>query len=255
MNSLTSTVSSTVGAFWLMGVPALAQASPDLVTAPTEKVFVPVGFDSNDNVEVIVHGHFPNTCYKIGPATATIDYGTNTVFVEASAFVYSAAVQCAQMLIPFTESVNLGPVRPGTYRVVVKDRDTAETTELIVGEATTESADDFLYAPVDQASVSTLADGSRTLTLEGRYPYMFVGCMVMDEVRIKKTPGNVLVVQPITKLVDGSECKPQNATKAFTITTPISATLTNGEYLVHVRVLSGKSVNQLATLEGFTLGH
>ena len=36
---------------------------PDVVEAPLDHLFVPNGFDNNDNVEVVVTGKFPNPCY------------------------------------------------------------------------------------------------------------------------------------------------------------------------------------------------
>ena len=57
---------------------------PALVGAPVEKVFVPLGFDDNDNVEVVVHGHFQSTCFKVGPSTATVDAAAKTVTINAN---------------------------------------------------------------------------------------------------------------------------------------------------------------------------
>ncbi len=36
---------------------------PKLVVAPVDNVFVPAGFDDNDNVEVVLQGYFANSCY------------------------------------------------------------------------------------------------------------------------------------------------------------------------------------------------
>lgn len=238
------------GSLFFTGSLARAEtAQPDLVTAPVEKAFVPMGFDGNDNVEVIVHGHFANTCYKVGPAKASVDYATSTVTVDATAYVY-AGLMCAQVLVPFTESVSLGTVRPGTYRVVVKDRPTAETTDLVVVEATTDSPDDFLYAPVEEAGLRVRADGQQLVRIEGSYPYTFVGCMVVKELRIIRTPGNVVVVQPIAELLTGGPaCDEQHGAKNFVIETPVREALEPGEYLMHVRALSGRSVNRVVALD------
>jgi len=39
-------------------------AQPVIISAPVEHLYVPTGFDSNDSVEVIVTGNFPNACYS-----------------------------------------------------------------------------------------------------------------------------------------------------------------------------------------------
>lgn len=250
MSLLNWFAAAAAGSLFLAGSVSWAEdAQPELVTSPVVRVFVPQGFDGNDNVEVTVHGEFPNTCYKTGPVSASVDYATQTVTVEATAYLYSS-LMCAQMIVPFTESVSLGTVRPGTYRVIVKDRPAAETTDLVVGRPTTDSPDDYLYAPVDAASIVTGADGSQSVVITGHYPYTFVGCMVVGSVRVQQTPGNVVVVQPIAKLTDGDACLPQAHTKLFVISTPLTSALSVGDHLVHVRVLSGRSLNQLVVIEG-----
>ena len=222
---------------------------PVLVTAPVDRAYVPMGFDNNDNVEVIVHGVFANTCYKVGPAKASVDYATSTIAVEATAYVYPG-LNCATVMVPFTESVSVGMVRPGTYRVLVQDRPQTQSTELVIARATTESADDFLYAPVDLASLDTHTNGANVIRIEGSYPFTFVGCMTVKEVRIQRTPGNVLVVQPIAELLTGgSVCDAQRGSKSFKIETPVQGSLESGDYLIHVRALSGRSVNRFATLD------
>ena len=43
---------------------------PILIQAPVEKVFVITdGFDTNDNVEVVIKGSFPNSCYPADKKT------------------------------------------------------------------------------------------------------------------------------------------------------------------------------------------
>ena len=99
--------------------PAYADG-PVLITSPVEKVFVPLGFDDNDNTEVVIYGHFTSTCFKTGPAKATVDYDTMTVTVDAQAYRYTGG--CAQVMVPFTQSVKFGQVRAGSYTVVVTNR-------------------------------------------------------------------------------------------------------------------------------------
>lgn len=235
----------------LIGSAAHAEpGQPEIVAAPVEQVFVPFGFDSNDNVEVIVHGNFVNSCFKVGPAKGSVDYATSTITVEASSYFYPAS-ECAKIVVPFEQSVSLGIVHPGTYRVVVKDVPAATVTDLVIAEATSDEADDFLYAPVVQSSLTTGADGRSVVRIEGSYPYTFVGCMSVKEVRIHLTPGHVLVVQPIAELLTGGPiCDAQNGSKAFTIDTPIQDRLESGDFLVHVRALSGRSVNRVVVLQG-----
>jgi len=219
---------------------------PVLVSAPVQKVFVPLGFDNNDNVEVVVHGHFSNSCYKVGPSNATVDTDAKTVTIQAQAFEYPQAI-CAQMQVPFTVEVKIGLLKEGEYRVLVAGSPDLVTDPLIVGAATTSNPDDYIYAPVHQASIVKDAQGVDHLQIEGVYPYMFIGCMKISEVRVSQAPGQVIVVQPIAEILEDRLCSPLDS-KNFTILKAIEFPLTFTEYLIHVRTLSGTSVNRFIEL-------
>jgi hypothetical protein len=235
----------------VFAAPAALAQSPVLVPAPVEKVFAPLGFDDNDNVELILHGHFPSTCYKVGPATASIDESTGRVVVKAEAYRY-LGVGCAALMVPFTQSVKFGTVAVNTYKVEVVDRPDAVTTDLVVVPARSPDPDDYLYAPVQEVDlVATAGDarrGAYQVALKGRFPMMLQGCMVLREIRETLTPGDVLVVQPIAAIVDGPECDPSVYSYDFSATKTVAGTLSASELLVHVRVLNGESLNRLFDL-------
>ncbi len=215
---------------------------PSLVAAPVEKVFVPLGFDNNDNVEVVIHGHFPNTCFKIGPSTATVDAAAKTVTISAQAYQYSSLL-CAQVLVPFIADISLGLMKEGEYTVTVVGFPDLVIAPLIVGVSTTSNPDDFLYAPAEQATLEKNAQGFDIVKIEGVYPYMFVGCMNIKEIKVSEAPGQVIVVQPIAEILDDQFCSPLSS-KKFSLEKVIGFPLTSSEYLIHVRTLSGSSVNR-----------
>ena len=97
-----------------------AQKGPVEVTAPVEKLFVPEGFDNNDNVEVVLHGEFPSTCYNVGQTKATVDKENKLIKVEATTLYYPD-VYCIQSITPWIQSVKLGVLDTGEYEVVVAD--------------------------------------------------------------------------------------------------------------------------------------
>jgi hypothetical protein len=223
---------------------ALADPTPDprLIAAPVERVFVPLGFDNNDNVEVVIHGHFTNTCFKVGPTNAVIDAQAKTVTIQAQAYEYSGVV-CAQVQIPFITNVNLGVMKEGEYSVSVVGLPDLVIDPLTIGVATTANPDDFIYAPVEQASLQKNAQGLDILKIEGVYPFMFTGCMNIKEVKVSLAPGQVIVVQPIADILEDRFCSPQDS-KKFTIERTLDFPITFSEYLIHVRTLSGSSVNR-----------
>lgn len=221
-----------------------------LVQAPVEKVFVPQGFDDNDKVEVVVHGHFPNTCYKMGPVSGTVDATRKKVTITASAYYYKGAT-CAQMMIPFIKSVELrGTVPVGNYKIEVINRPSAEAANLAVAKATRNEADDYLYAAVQSAAIEEKATGDFEVVLKGQHPHLFQGCVKFQKIKTTLTPENVVVLQPITYIEnDDNECIGAVATSRFEYRAPLSYHLNRGEYVLHVRALNGNSVNEFVSFE------
>jgi hypothetical protein len=218
--------------------------NPVLVPAPVDKVFVPAGFDDNDKVEVIVHGSFNSSCYKMGPVSASIDETNKKINISAQAFYYAGAT-CIQMITPFIKSVEMDRrMISGNYTITVADRPNVEATLLRVAKATRPDADDYLYAAVNSASVETTVDGSRELVLKGQHPYLLQGCVKFDDVKTYAGSDKTVVVQPITKIVYGDECRGA-VNNRFESRTKFGGELTQGEYLLHVRVLDGNAVNSL----------
>lgn len=223
-----------------------ATISPQIIISPVDKGFVPLGFDDNDNAEVIVHGEFPDACYKTGPVSVTIDSGSKTITVDARSYRYSGT--CAQVQTPFIQVAKIGLLPKGDYKVVVFDRPQVEMSYLNVKESNRSGPDDFLYAPVETISLETTADGQKYFKVEGTFPYMFIGCMLMSEVRVQRTPGEVLIVLPIARITnDESECATQDPSHHFEVLAPLPD-VESGEYLAHVRVLAGNSVNRLFSI-------
>ena len=237
---------SAFGAMFLAMPTFSAQAatiSPEIVVSPVNKGFVPLGFDDNDNTEIIVHGEFPNTCYKTGPVSAIVDEATKTIVVDARSYRYSGA--CAEMLVPFIQVAKVGVVTKGDYKIEVYDHPEMQVLPLSVKEATTSNPDDFLYAPVETVSLDSTDEGAPALKVEGTFPLLFTGCMILDEVRVSRTPGEVLIVLPIAHISNTqSDCVGLEPGRRFSKTVALPS-VARGEYLVHVRVLAGNSVNRL----------
>lgn len=219
-----------------------------LVPSPTEKLFVPLGFDDNDNVEVVVHGHFLNSCYKTGPSIVETDVQNKIIRVLPQSYEYQNAL-CAQVLVPFMQEIKIGTLAHGEYKVIVGNRSDVEPKTLSVKPRTTESPDDYLYAPVDDARLNTNDQKGQSLTVSGRYPMTLVGCAMVTDVKSIQTPGEVLLVLPVMELLtDENECAARKWTPKFSITKKLDSNLKAGDYLMHVRVLNGNSFNKIETV-------
>ncbi len=226
---------------------AMADASA-LITAPVDRIFVPAGFDDNDKVEVIVHGQFSSSCYKMGPVSATVDEASKKVNITAQAYYYHGGT-CIQLITPFIKSVEIDRhLADGSYTISVVNRPDAGTPMLRVAKSTRQDADDFLYAAATYANLETAADGSRELVLKGQHPYLLDGCVKFDDVKSSLGSDGTLVVQPITKIVYGDECRGA-VNNRFEYRAKFNQVLPAGEYLLHVRVLDGNSVNQFLSID------
>lgn len=230
---------------WLYAV--MLAASPTLVNAPVEKVFVPVGFDDNDNAEIILHGNFPSTCYKTGPVQTVVDEATHSIKINAQAYQYTS-IGCAAMMVPFTQSVKLSTLAQGSYTITVEAHPELESPQLTVSQARSADPDDYLYAPVEQVKLEATSSGGHTVTLSGEYPYMFVGCMIMDHVKSYVAPGGTLVVLPIARLATDAECDTAQYDHNYSITAEVTEAMPSDQYLVHVRTLNGTSLNRFTDL-------
>lgn len=231
--------------------PAFAQGAlmPVEIPSPVTDVFVPVGFDDNDTVEIVLHGHFANTCFKSGPAFGFVDSDAAEVRIISKSLSYPAD-ECLDMRIPFVQSVKLGRVPQGTYTVTVNNQSWAGAT-LKVGSASSSSADEYLYAPVEQVDLLPTdvleGEGFYDLTVKGVYPYSLSGCMKITDLKILDYE-TVLIVLPIASFLQPEEegCVPgrRGLERRFEYSTRVQLNLTQN-VLVHVRVLNGQSLNKV----------
>lgn len=214
---------------------------PEKIQAPLQTFFIPAGYDDNDSIEVIAKGEFPNSCYRVSDAEATVDPTTRTISVAVSALKYEEEI-CAQVVTPFIKPINVGLLSTGSYSISAKQAP-GLMKSFEVSRRTTESPDDFIYAPVESAALVTrFESGQQYVNLKGRYPMTFVGCAVMKEVVIRNNPSDVLVVQPIMDFVEDDPRCDFRETNEFDLNYPLEIPF-YGEGLLHVRVMNGNSLN------------
>jgi hypothetical protein len=213
---------------------------PDTVKWPLGRAYIPVGFDDNDNAQVTVVGTFPSTCYKVGPAKSEVDTASHKIFLTQEAYQYSSDM-CLTMMVPFTETINVGLVQAGQYQLVdLVSGSALGDMPITVSEKAT--PDDFLYVPVSDAYVrSNPATKIKELYLTGT---MADRCTKLDRVEIHYY-ADTIVVQPIGKPV-GQHCA--GPMTRFQYSAPIPDAV-KGTYLLHVRTMNGQAVNKLVDIE------
>lgn len=208
---------------------------PEVIPVRIDKSYVPVGFDDNDKVQVTIAGVFPNNCFKVGPYRTHVDAARKRIYVEQSAYRYQGV--CLQVLVPFTQTIELGIVREGTYSV--RDALTGKKLgDLPVNRAKTDSPDDFLYAPISDAYVALDGAGYR-MTLKGTFTDR---CMRLKEVKVSYYK-DVVVVQPIAEMI-GTPHNCGHELVRFQHEEILQDGL-KGTYLLHVRSMEGQAINKL----------
>lgn len=221
--------------------PALAMvqdAEPVKVPAFYNKIYVPAGFDSNDQVEIVGEGLFRNSCYRPAETSIEVDHDRKIIKVGPAAYEYSGL--CLQVVLPFDRVMNVGMLKPGTYEIV-QAIDEAKLGKINIAKAQVNGPDDFLYAPISQAFFRQRGLMGE-IFITGEFPN---SCMQLDEVRIS-VEKETIVVQPIAKLEDTGDCK--SGSFPFSKLVEVKF-LKQGRYLLHVRSMNAKSVNALVDMK------
>ncbi len=208
--------------------------TPSVVPTQLAKAYVPEGFDDNDNVQFVAEGVFKNGCYRFAKMAVDVDDTHHTIKLTPTAYKYTGA--CLMVLLPFDRVVDVGLLKQGTYTVVLQPNE-QDLGRIDVAAAKTADADDYLYAPISQAYFKTGVDGKKIL-MSGNFP---TSCMKLQTVQVHQQK-DVLVIQPIAEIDASVKCEDGQ----FPFETAVDVSdLKKGRYLIHVRSLNGKAVNNL----------
>lgn len=209
------------------------------VPVAVRDVFVPVGFDSNDEVEVVLDGYLPDTCYKLAFSRVELDDATKTFVVRQ--YARKVLGVCFETPVPFTTEVALGQVKIGEYTVASRG---GEAQPLEVNAAIHDGPDDFMYAPIDAVRVEKAPDGKRLqAVIEGRFTS---SCMQFAELRLIDS-GRTLQLLPIIVLLQQDDCR--IVERPFREIVALPRGMTSGRHLLHVRSLNGKAQNTVFTVD------
>ncbi|MEO5667438.1 MAG: hypothetical protein ABIR96_05215 [Bdellovibrionota bacterium] len=204
------------------------------VGVPVTATYIPKGFDSNDNAQIVVSGAYPNSCYKMGPTHVNDDKETHRVSIDVNAY-YTSSSYCLMLYIPFTQTIDLGVLPAANYELEINK---LNTQTLPVSVATRDQSDDYLYATI----INVVRLSRDTFELRGILPS---SCSQIAEVRVIEEVGNVLTVLPIVRFVPGCEPKEDPTQLEFAVNFKTRSDL-SGSKLIYVRSLNGASVSQVA---------
>jgi hypothetical protein len=211
--------------------------TPELIPFKVAEVYIPEGFDDNDNLQVVIEGFFPNGCYKVAPASIEIKSGTFKI--QANAYRYYGF--CVQMVVPFQQVVDLGIHASNIYDLHAVGLPALK--KINVKSSSNPGPDDFMYAPVKQIYVSRNQENpaKRRVLLSGEFS---LSCLKVARVDVAVND-NVLVVLPVAEIDSSTECT--DGIFPFEVSQDLPD-LPDGRYLVHVRTLNGTSINRVILL-------
>lgn len=201
--------------------------SSSALASTIEQVFIPQGFDDNDNVQIVVEGFLPSTCQRVS-GTSVKKESEYEISVDVS---YGETNKvCLPVTIPFYRVVDLGTLKSGVYPVRVGDQKMYH--ELKVGKSTSGQKDEILYANVTSGYVK-----NQTLTLKGIHPD---STFYVDNTKVT-VQNNVIEILPIAKTTVDIGIF---VTVPFEMSVDLSKMVkTGGTYLIHVRSLNGNALN------------
>lgn len=217
-------------------ISANAVDKPKLVRVPLTATYVPQGFDSNDTAQIMVEGYLPSGCYKLGPTESVVDQRNGVIRVEQWAYFHD--VLCTQAIIPYNEVVAVGLLGQGNYKI--QDMRSGTVLGMLpIRIATRSEPDEHLYASVRDAYVLPEGPGPRVASVEGFFSNT---CSRIQEMRVIEESDTVIAILPIVARVPGLPCKRILVPFKQDVKLP---QLKLGRHLLHVRSLSGQSVNKL----------
>ena len=214
---------------------SFAGSAPVAMPVPVDHVYVPNGFDSNDNTEIVITGFLPNLCYKIPSSQVSVGEGKISIAMTAL-HTQSGMGFCADVIIPFIEYINVGTLKAGGYKIAInEDSSNAVNDKITIAPAKSSSIDDAIYANVD--SILPSENGSRTVQLKGYNPS---DCFVLKDIVIVDNGVDTYSILPRMKQIH-TFCPKKLI--PFTYEFDVPEKLEAEKILLHVRVMVGRAIN------------
>ncbi len=221
----------------------------ETVTVPLVKAFIPrVGFDDNDNIQVVLNGYLPNRCFTVAEPAVIRTPNGDSIQVKQLATKQKEGI-CANQAalppdmkvpVPFTTIASIGQLNPGQYNVQFDGMTGISARHFVVARASLPSVDNMNYALVNNIFVPEQSKAGEPVVaiLSG---HLNSSCTKLAGIPVPRKVDDVIVLLPQVK-VSGGYCL--QVLTPFTIKVNLGA-LSADRYLLHVRSMSGVSVNQV----------
>jgi hypothetical protein len=223
-----------------LSLPILLMSFSQVVSAaipsPVDHLFVPKGFDNNDNVELVVTGKFPSPCYSRNNISVNVKEDKILVNINTEVKEKSPAL-CEPLKVPFSEVINVGTLQGGDYEIIVNG---SLKEKLFVETSNSQSVDDHLYASVEYVDLGFTGGLAGDATLIGK---SVSSCLKLDHVEYISNGKDTYSVLPIMKRLS-EDCPEENERIEIPIKYDLSK-VDSDKVLLFVRSLDGKSIHSL----------
>jgi len=197
------------------------------------KLYIPEGFDDNDQVEVTVVGTLPNSCYR--NPSFEIDSKDGTFKVRLFAEYFELKGGCRDVQMAYLDTIKFGTMNPGEYKVQIVNKKSTEEIKLVVKSAPSELVDDFLYGNI--SGVAEDEEG-RTVELIGTNP---LSCLTYSHMTTEVQKSMIILKPHFTEV---GTCLKKPTPFKIKYDVPFLEGHPKG-ILLHVRVMNGRSINYL----------
>lgn len=212
------------------------EAQPGALVEETqlESLYVPSGYDDNDNIQIVGEGLFLDECHRYRDTFVDIDVDRGLILLRPQAEVRDG--NCLQVVKPYEAVVTLGRIPAGDYKILQGDRHDS-IGHLRVDKAQSEGIDDHAYAPVGKVEFKSHMSSSGV-----RISGMFnSSCQELVDMPIT-IQDNVIVIMPIVDRNRSVDCVKGNYPfEGVTYLDFMGA----GKYLLHIRSMNGQSYNKI----------
>ncbi len=219
-----------------------------MVEGHIERVFLPPsGYDSNDNVQVMIDGVLPNQCQQIAKTEITFDSANREFRIRQWAQIRPIA-DCQRRELPpylgipgrYTKEVSLGVLPAGEYKVSFQQNGIVMRRGFLVAAAQTSSTDDAIYAPVSDFFVPEMVKETESvqIVLTGVIGSRCLGWKNIEVDRFH----DIMVIKPKMKFVSTNFCSdtPWALEKVVSL-----GRLKPGRYMIHVRSMNGQALSRI----------
>ncbi len=251
------TILTLAASFLVAGFSTTALSSEDansdtsvIVDLAYSTVFIPeYGFDDNDNVQAVVEGFLPNSCYTLAQTDTLISEEAKTVKIKQSAIRSVAGICENEAMLPpdlaaqryFWKVIDLGMLNEGQHQLLYKGASGTESKSFGIELAPSNQIDNMSYVQATNVFAGKNIPASQEYVEFRITGQLTSSCAELsDDYQVEKV--NDVYVVMLHTFRSEEYCMPASRSfyRLIRVKTPEA-----GRYLLHVRSIGGESQNSI----------